>query len=126
MLELKYNTYSFKIITSIWWIAIKYWQQFINFYKWVDAKLADTSLPLSILGLQVSTTYKSDSHQMKADTEIFKTQAQTAKIGADSSKTGAYSAKTQAQEAKTQAISQAGTATTQLVTQAGTVSITRT
>ena len=36
-------------------------------------KLADTSLSLSSLGLQVSTTYKSDLQQIKTDTETFKT-----------------------------------------------------
>ena len=44
----------------------------------LQIKLADTSLSLSSLGLQVSTTYKSDLQQIKTDTETFKTQAQTA------------------------------------------------
>jgi hypothetical protein len=44
--------------------------------------IADTSLSLSIAGIQVSTTYKSEFQQLKNDTE-FKTQAQAAKTGAD-------------------------------------------
>jgi hypothetical protein len=43
-------------------------------------KLADTSLSLSTLGLQISTTYKSELQQIKTDTETFKTAAaETAK-----------------------------------------------
>ncbi len=34
----------------------------------VDVKIADTSLSSSVLGLQVSTTYKSELQQLKNDT----------------------------------------------------------
>ena len=37
----------------------------------LQIKLADTSLSLSSLGLQVSTTYKSELQQIKTDTETF-------------------------------------------------------
>jgi hypothetical protein len=85
-----------------------------------EIKLADTSLSLSTLGLQVSSTYKTELQQIKTDTETFKTQAQTAKTGADTAKTGADTAKTAAEAArtaaetaKTQATTQATTATSQ-------------
>ncbi len=41
----------------------------------LQLQLADTSLSLSALGLQVSTTDKSELQQIKTDTETFKTQA---------------------------------------------------
>ena len=60
----------------------------------IRIKLADTSLALSALGLQVSTTYKSELEQIKTDTQTFKTQAQTAKTEAEAAKTQAEAAKT--------------------------------
>jgi hypothetical protein len=47
--------------------------------------LADSSLSSSVLGIQVSSIYKTELQQIKNDAETAKTQAQTAKTGADTS-----------------------------------------
>ncbi len=86
-------------------------EQVVTSPNGIRIKLADNSLSLSTLGLQVSTTYKSELQQIKTDTEPFKTQAQTAKTQAETAKTQADAAKTQAEAAKTTATSQASTAT---------------
>jgi hypothetical protein len=65
-------------------------------------KLADTSLSLSTLGLQISTTYKSELQQIKTDTETFKTQAETAKTAAETARTEHKQQKQQQKQQKQQ------------------------
>jgi len=119
LLDFKYDTNSFKIKLNDE-LELKTGNSLSTSISGVDVKLADTSLSLSSLGLQVSTTYKSELQQLKNDTETFKTQAQQAKTTATSQATIATNqaeiATTQATAATTQATtatSQATIATTQ-------------
>ncbi len=57
-------------------------------------ELADTSLSFSCLGLQVSSTYKSEFQKTETDIETFETQAQKAKTHAETAKTEAEIEKT--------------------------------
>ena len=121
LLDFKYDINSFKLKINDE-LESKTGNSLSTSISGVDVKIADSSLSSSVLGIQISSTYKSELQQIKSDTENFKTQAQTAKTDAETAKTQAQTAKTGAETAKTQADTariQAETAKTQAVASAG-------